>query len=81
MMNNCAFKTFEGKNTQIQRMIVEDINNKDAICPGMSVDKLANKCAEYLATLILGCCNIGIPLIDQTEIRDLYMEQTNKPYQ
>ena len=35
-------------------MIVEDINNKDVVCPGMSVDALANKHAEYLATLNAG---------------------------
>ena len=41
---------------QIQSMIMEDINNKDAVCPGMSVDKLANKYAEYdiVATLNAG---------------------------
>ena len=51
---NCAFKAVEGKNTQIQSMIVEDINNKDVACPGMSVAALANKHAEYLATLNAG---------------------------
>ena len=47
---NCAFKSFEGKNMQIQSMIVEDANNKDAVYPGVSVDALANKYAKYLAT-------------------------------
>ena len=49
-MMNCAFKSFEGKNTQIQSMIVGDINNKDVVRSGMSVDALANKYAEYVAT-------------------------------
>ena len=31
-MMNCAFRLFEGTTTQIQSMIVEDINNKDAVC-------------------------------------------------
>ena len=53
-MMNCAFKSFEGKNTQIQSMIVEDTNNKDNAYPGMSVDALASKYAEYLATLNAG---------------------------
>ena len=53
-MVNCAFKSFEGRNTQIQIMIMENINNKDVVCLGMSFDKLANKYAEYLATLNAG---------------------------
>ena len=55
-MMNCAFKSFEGKNTQIQNMIAEDINNKGIVCPGISVDidALANTYAEYLATLNAG---------------------------
>ena len=42
-MMNCAFKSFEGKNThaQVQSMIVEDINNKDIVCSGMGVAALA----------------------------------------
>ena len=32
-MMNCAFKSFEGKNTQVQSMIVEDIINKDVVGP------------------------------------------------
>ena len=32
-MVNCAFKSFEGKNVQIQSMIMEDINKKDGIQP------------------------------------------------
>ena len=39
-MRNCAFKAFDGKTTQIQRMVVEDINNKDVVRPGMSVGAL-----------------------------------------
>ena len=46
----CAFKTFEGKNMQIQSIIMEDINNKDGICPGMSVDKVANMTHCTLST-------------------------------
>ena len=38
-MMTWAFKSFEGKTTQIQSMIVEDINNKDVVCPGMSVEQ------------------------------------------
>ena len=53
-MMNCAFQSFEGKNMQIQSRIVEDINNKDIVCPDMSVDKLVNEYAEYLATLNAG---------------------------
>ena len=39
---------------QIQSMIVEDINNQDVLCPGMSVDKLTTKYAEYLSTMNAG---------------------------
>ena len=53
-MMHCAFKSFEGKNTQIQRMIVEDINNNDVVRSGMNGDALANTYAEYLATLNAG---------------------------
>ena len=55
-MMNCAFKSFEGKNTRVQSMIVEDINNKDAVRPGMNVDALATKYDdhEYLSTLNAG---------------------------
>ena len=34
----CAFKPFEGKNTQVQSMRVEDINNKNVVGPNMNVD-------------------------------------------
>ena len=53
-MMNCAFKSFEGKNTQVQSMIVEDINNKDAVGPDMNVDALAAPYDEYLSTLNAG---------------------------
>ena len=53
-MMNCAFKSFEGKNTQVQSMIVEDINSKDVVGPDMNVDALATKYAEYLSTLNAG---------------------------
>ena len=53
-MMNCAFKSFEGKNTQVQSMIVEDINNKEVVGPDMNVDALATKYAEYLSTLNAG---------------------------
>ena len=39
-MLNCAFKSFEGKNMQVQSMIVEDIINKDVVGPVMKIDAL-----------------------------------------
>ena len=51
---NCVLKYFEGKNTQIRSMVVEDINDKDIARPGMNVDKLAGKYAEDLDTLNAG---------------------------
>jgi len=50
----CAFSSFEGKNSQVQAMITEDINKDDLIKPGMSIEKLANKYASFLATLTSG---------------------------
>ena len=35
---HCAFKSFEGKSTQVQAMIVQDINNDDLINPSMNFD-------------------------------------------
>ena len=52
-MMNCAFMPFEGTNTQVQSMIVED-NNRDVVEPDMNVDALATKHAEYLSTLNTG---------------------------
>ena len=53
-MVNCAFKSFEGKNTQVQSMMVENINNKEVVCSNMNVDARAIKYAEYLSTLNAG---------------------------
>ena len=37
------FKSFKGRNMQIQSMVVDGINNKDIVKSGMNMDKLANK--------------------------------------
>ena len=50
----CAFSSFEGKNSQVQAMITEDINKEDVVKPGMSIERLANKYASFLATLTSG---------------------------
>ena len=47
----CAFKSFEGKNTQVQSMIAQDINNEKTIHQGMNLESLATKYSTFLATL------------------------------
>ena len=48
---HCAFKSFEGKNTQVQSMIAQDINDEKTIHQGMNLESLATKYSTFLATL------------------------------
>ena len=48
---HCAFKSFEGKNAQVQGMITQDINDADTVCSGMSIEGLATKYSSFLSTL------------------------------
>ena len=46
-----AFKSFEGKNSQVQSKISDDINDDSIVGPEMSIEGLATKYAAFLATL------------------------------
>ena len=50
---HCAFKSFEGKNTQVQSMIAADINS-DKVGPDMSLELLAGNYSAFLSTLSAG---------------------------
>ena len=50
---HCAFKSFEGKNTQVQSMIALDINS-DKVGEDMSLEKVATKYSSFLSTLTAG---------------------------
>ena len=50
---HCAFKSFEGKNTQVQSMIAADINS-DIVGPDMSLEHLAGNYSAFLSTLSAG---------------------------
>ena len=47
----CAFNSFEGKNSQVQSMITGDINNEKLVKPGMNIQALASKYATFLSTI------------------------------
>ena len=47
---HCAFKSFEGKNTQVQAMMAEDINSNDG-SDAFALEKLATKYSQFVATL------------------------------
>ena len=47
----CAFNSFEGKNSQVQAKITEDINNDDLVRKGMNLETLASNYGSFLATL------------------------------
>ena len=49
-----AFKSFDGKNTQVQSMIAQDIDNPDTVHEGMSIETLATKYSSFLSTLAAG---------------------------
>ena len=51
---HCAFKSFDGKSTQVQAMIVQDINNDDLINPSMNFDQVANSYSSFISTLQAG---------------------------
>ena len=51
---HCAFKSFEGKSTQVQAMIVQDINNDELINPSMNFDQVANTYSSFISTLQAG---------------------------
>ena len=50
---HCAFKSFEGKNTQVQSMIASDINS-DKVGPDMPLEHLAGNYSPFLSTLSAG---------------------------
>ena len=50
----CAFASFEGKNSQVQGLIAQDINSDGVVQEGMSLDKLASKYSSFMATLNSG---------------------------
>ena len=47
----CAFNSFEVKNSQVQSMITGDINNEKLVKPGMNIQALASKYATFLSTI------------------------------
>ena len=49
-----AFRSFEGKNTQVQSMIAQDIDHPDTVSEDMSFDTIASKYASFLSTLQAG---------------------------
>ena len=51
---HCAFKSYEGKSSQVQAMIVQDINNDDLITPSMNFDQVANNYSSFISTLQAG---------------------------
>ena len=50
---HCAFKSFAGKNTQVQGMIAEDINS-EKVGPDMPLEELATRYSVFLSTLQAG---------------------------
>ena len=51
---HCAFKSFEGKNQQVQSMIVKHINNEKLIAPGMNFDAIATEYSSFISTMNAG---------------------------
>ena len=49
---HCAFKSFEGKNTQVQAMMAEDINSNDG-SEAFALEKLATKYSRFVVTLVV----------------------------
>ena len=62
---HCAFKSFGGKNTQVQSMIASDINS-DKVGPGMSLEQLAGNYSQLLSTLTAGKTNPKINNVKDT---------------
>ncbi len=62
---HCAFKSFEGKNTQVQSMIASDINS-DKVGPDMSLEQLAGNYSQFLSTLSAGKTNPKINNVKDT---------------
>ena len=60
-----AFRSFEGKNTQVQSMIAVDIDHPDTVHEDMSFDPIATKYASFLSTLQAGKSG-AINAVDQT---------------
>ena len=50
---HCAFKSFDGKSSQVQSMIAMDINS-DKVGPEMNLEELANNYSTFLSTLSAG---------------------------
>ena len=75
---NCAFKSFEGKNSQVQSMIANHINDDGMIRPGMNFDLLASEYSSFIATMNAGK-NSKINFVDQEKTkRDREKNQKNK---
>ena len=62
---HCAFKSFEGKNTQVQSMIASDINS-DKVGPDMPLEQLSNDYSQFLSTLSAGKINPKINNVKDT---------------
>ncbi len=62
---HCAFKSVEGKNTQVQSMIASDINS-DKVGPDMSLEQLAGNYSQFLSTLSAGKTNPKINNVKDT---------------
>ena len=50
-MMHCAFKSFDGKNQQVQGMVVQDINSEKIKGPATNFDALASNYSQFLATM------------------------------
>ena len=53
-MMHCAFKSFEGKNSQVQAMIAKDINEDGFITDSMNFDEVATNYTRFLSTMATG---------------------------
>ena len=56
---DCAFKSFEGKNSQVQSMIANHINDDGMIRPGMNFDLLASEYSSFIATMNAGKLSVS----------------------
>ena len=46
-----AFKSFDGKNQQVQGMIADDINNEQIVGSATNFDALSSRYSQFLATM------------------------------
>ena len=56
---HCAFKSFEGNNTQVQAVMAEDINANDG-SEAFPLEKLATKHSQFVAILTSARAGIGL---------------------